>query len=405
MATYAQTIGSQHRARAVAQTGPLTWKTIAWFAALLIVCYASVLGGLVRQWASDGDMGHGFLVPCVAMYIAWQRRPELAAVEITPNYGGLVLVIWGTAQMMLGNLAAQIFVTRTAFMVSLIGVVLFLGGKGLVRALGFPLFLMIFLFPIPAMLYAQITLPLQIFASSVAEAVLNIVGIPVLRDGNILELAHQRISVVEACSGMRSLLSLSFLSLIYAYFFDSRVWIRGLLSAVTIPIAIAANAARVTVTGLVGGVRPDLAEGIFHIFEGWVLFLVALSLIVAFHRLVELARRHNSETQPRSTGIRACVGLFSQTKWPAAVLSTILVLQGSLFYGFSRGEAVAAARSLDGFPSDLGPWHMIQQQAIDQEVKDVLRADDYLTRQYAISPGQTASRGRDGSGRFPTPSL
>jgi exosortase D (VPLPA-CTERM-specific) len=312
-------------------------------------------------------------------------------VEITPNYGGLVLVIWGAAQMILGNLAAQIFVTRTAFLVSLIGVVLFLGGMGLVRALGFPLFLMIFLFPIPAMLYAQITLPLQIFASSVAESVLNFVGIPVLRDGNILELAHQRISVVEACSGMRSLLSLSFLSLLYAYFFDSRIWMRGLLSAVTIPIAIAANAARVTATGLVGGFRPELAEGLFHIFEGWVLFWVALSLIVAFHRLVELVRRHNSETQPRSTGIPACVGFFSQAKWPAAVLSTILALQGSLFYGFSRGEAVAAARSLDGFPSAVGAWHMIQQEEIEKKVKDVLRADDYLTRQYAISPGETAS--------------
>ena len=157
----------------------------------------------------------------------------------------------------------------------------------MVRALSFPLFLAIFLFPVPAMLYAQITLPLQIFASGVAEAVLNFMGVPVLRDGNILELAHQRISVVEACSGMRSLLSLSFLALIYAYFFDSRIWMRGLMAAITIPVAIAANAARVTLTGLAGHFRPDLAQGLFHLLEGWVLFLTALALIVAFHRLVD----------------------------------------------------------------------------------------------------------------------
>lgn len=260
---------------------------MAWFGTLLIACYASVLGGLIRQWATDGDMGHGFLVPCVAVYIAWKRRSELAAVKPARNYGGLALVAWGAVQMIVGNLAAQIFITRTAFLVSLIGVVLFLGGARMVRALGFPLFLTIFLFPVPAMLYAQITLPLQIFASGVAEAVLNFMGIPVLRDGNILELARQRISVVEACSGMRSLLSLSFLSLIYAYFFDSRIWMRGLLSAVTIPVAIAANAARVTLTGLAANFRPDLAQGVFHLFEGWVLFAGALVLIVVFHRLVD----------------------------------------------------------------------------------------------------------------------
>jgi EpsI family protein len=120
--------------------------------------------------------------------------------------------------------------------------------------------------------------------------------------------------------------------------------------------------------------------------------LTALALIVAFHRLVEHAQRHNAETQPgmavpRSTGIRAGVGFFLHP----GVATTILILQGSLFYGFSRGEAVAAAKSLDGFPSVIGVWHMIQQGAIEQEVKEVLRADDYLTRQYATSPSQTAS--------------
>src|ERR1700676_37952 len=105
MATYAQTIVSQHPAIAAEQTRPLTGKTIAWCGALLIACYASVLGGLVRQWATDPDMGHGFLVPCVAVYIAWKRRPELAAVRPARNYWGLALVVWGAAQMILGNLA------------------------------------------------------------------------------------------------------------------------------------------------------------------------------------------------------------------------------------------------------------------------------------------------------------
>ena len=123
---------------------------------------------------------------------------------------------------------------------------LFLGGTRALKTLAFPLLLLLFLFPIPATVYAQVTLPLQMFASATAETVLNSIGIPVLRDGNILELPHERLSVVEACSGIRSLLSLSFLSLIYAYFFDKRVGMRWVLLAATVPIAIAANAARVT---------------------------------------------------------------------------------------------------------------------------------------------------------------
>jgi exosortase len=188
--------------------------------------------------------------------------------------------------MLLGTLAAQVFIARTAFLVSVIGAVLFLGGTRALKTLAFPLLLLLFLFPIPATIYAQVTLPLQMFASATAEAVLNSIGIPVLRDGNILELPHERLSVVEACSGIRSLLSLSFLSLIYAYFFDKRVGVRWVLLAATIPIAIAANAARVTLTGILGEYRAGLAHGAFHLFEGWVLFAVALVLMVTVHQCI-----------------------------------------------------------------------------------------------------------------------
>jgi exosortase len=171
-------------------------------------------------------------------------------------------------------------------LVSLAGIVLFLGGTRMMKALAFPLFLLLFMIPIPSMIYARITLPLQLFASAVAENILALLGIPVLRDGNVLELASQRLSVVEACSGIRSLLSLSFLSLVYGYFFDRKAWMRWVLLAATIPIAIAANATRVTLTGLISEYRTDLAEGFFHTVEGLVLFGVSLALLVTFHQAV-----------------------------------------------------------------------------------------------------------------------
>ncbi|MEO7142066.1 MAG: exosortase/archaeosortase family protein [Bryobacteraceae bacterium] len=265
---------------------PVPWATLAWFGILLIVCYAPILKHLVGQWISDEDMGHGFFVPLVAGYIAWQRREELLSPPLRPNYWGFAIMLLGAAWELVGTLGAQIVVQRTAFLVSLVGVIVVLGGMRALRTLTFPLFLLLFMIPIPAVIYGQITLPLQLFASKVAETVLSWLGIPVLREGNILELASQRLSVVEACSGIRSLLSLSFLSLIYAYFFDSKVWMRYVLLVATVPIAIIANAGRVTITGILSEYRTDLAQGAFHEMEGWVIFVIALMILIAFHRFV-----------------------------------------------------------------------------------------------------------------------
>ena len=284
MATNIDSLPEQNTAPLDNTRLPLT--AMLWFGALLIVSYAPILYGLVRQWATDEDMGHGFFVPLVSGYIAWQRRHDLMAVKPVPNYWGLALVMLGALQMMLGTLSAQIFIARTAFLVSLVGAVWFLGGTRTLKILSFPLFLLVFMFPIPSIIYARITLPLQLFASSVAETILNFIGIPVLRDGNVLELASQRLSVVEACSGIRSLLTLSYLALVYGYFFDSKVWMRWVLLLGTIPIAIAANASRVTLTGLISEYRTDLAHGFFHTVEGWVLFAVAGMLLFVFHQLV-----------------------------------------------------------------------------------------------------------------------
>ncbi len=207
------------------------------------------------------DMGHGFFVPIVAGFIVWQNRRELLALTPSPNWWGLVVVLYGALQLYIATLGAELFLARTAFVISIIGMVLLLGGTAYVRLLAFPLFLLFFMIPIPTVVYNSITFPLQILASRVSTDALNLMQIPVLREGNVLELAQQKLSVVEACSGIRSLLSLTFLSLVYGYFFESKVWMRVLLFLSTIPIAIVANASRVTLTGVLTEFKPELAEG------------------------------------------------------------------------------------------------------------------------------------------------
>jgi exosortase len=275
----------------------LPWIPIAWFLALLILLFLPVLKPMVQEWIEIEEMGHAFFVPLVAGYVAWADRENILRQPVKPCWPALGLVVWGFLQMLLGFLGADFFIARTAFLICLVGVLWTLAGTAVVRSLLFPLFLLLFIIRIPLFIFQQITFPLQLFASQVAETVLTFIGIPVLRDGNVLELPSQRLQVVEACSGIRSLLSLAFLSLTYSYFFDSRAWMRPVLLVLTIPIAIIANAGRVTITGILSEYNKELAEGAYHTMEGWVIFMVALVALVSAHHLISRIAGHRAVTR------------------------------------------------------------------------------------------------------------
>ena len=264
----------------------IPWISLSWFGLLIAACYAPALYSLASDWVMDADMGHGFFVPVISAFIIWQKREALLAIEPQPNLWGLVVVLLGGAQLIAATLGVELFLTHTAFVITLIGVIWLLRGTETLKMLAFPLFLLFIMVPIPTIIYNRITFPLQLIASRLAAAALDLLGIPVLRDGNVLELPHQTLSVVEACSGIRSLLSLTFLSLVYGYFFEKRIWVRVVLFFATVPIAIIANGSRVTFTGIMTQIKPELAEGFFHESTGWVIFIVALIILLLFHQLI-----------------------------------------------------------------------------------------------------------------------
>ena len=272
------------------------WQPVAWFGALLIICYAPILYRLAVQWANDENMGHGFFVPLVAGFIAWQRRDKLAAIPRESNPWGLFLVVFAACEALIATLGAEIFTARLAFIIALVGTILYLCGTKWVKALAFPLLLLLFMIPIPAIIYAQLTLKLQILASQLGEMLITAMGIPVLRAGNTLQLPSQTLDIAEACSGIRSLLSLGFLSLVYAYFADKRVWMRWALLIATIPIAIGANGVRVAVTGLLSEINTKLATGVYHESEGYVVFIVALAALMITHKIINLIARRAKRT-------------------------------------------------------------------------------------------------------------
>lgn len=269
----------------------IAWQPVAWFGALLLVCYAPILYRMAVQWATDENMGHGFFVPVIAGFIAWQRRDALQAIPRKPNGWGLFLVIFAACEALVATLGAELFTARLSFIIALVGVILYLGGTRWVKALAFPLFLLLFMIPIPAIIYAQLTLKLQMLASQLGELLITAMGIPVLRAGNTLQLPSQTLDIAEACSGIRSLLSLGFLSLIYAYWADKRIWMRWALLIATVPIAICANGVRVAVTGLLSQINTQLAGGIYHETEGYIVFVVALAALIVTHKSISFVAK------------------------------------------------------------------------------------------------------------------
>ena len=247
---------------------------------LILLLYAAVIKSLVVQWWTDADYGHGFFVPLFSGYILWRARERWTKVEIEPSNFGFVVIVGAIALLLLGSLGAELFTSRFSLLLLLAGMILFLAGWKMLRAVSFPLGYLIWMIPMPVIIYNQITFPLQLIASRLATAWLELAQVPVLRDGNILIMSNYSLEVVEACSGIRSLMTLMALAVAYGYLVSPRRWVRYVLAAFMVPIAIITNAIRIMGAGLLAHrFGPAAAEGFLHQFSGWAIFLVALGIM------------------------------------------------------------------------------------------------------------------------------
>ena len=275
------------------QNAHFAWGS-ALIGALTLAVYYRVLAKLVTDWWQIPDFSHGFLVPFFAAYLVWAKRKTLLNTRLAPSWSGVAVVGLGLAVLLLGVYGAELFLARISLVILLAGIVLSFGGWLLLKELRFALLVLLLAIPIPAIIFNQITFPLQILASKLASALLPLFGVPVLREGNVIELPAMKLEVAEACSGIRSLMSLFTLAIFYGYFLERSSLRRVVLALASIPIAIAANAVRIFGTGLcVQYWDPDRAEGFFHEFSGWVMFLVSLACLFMVHRAMMLipARR------------------------------------------------------------------------------------------------------------------
>lgn len=276
------------------------WQPLL-LAVVVVILYASVLDGLIRQWYYDANYSHGFLVPIFVGYLVWRKREALSSLRPHPSLFGLFVVLGSLGTLTIGQIGAELFLTRISLLGTMFGLFLYFWGWGSLRALAFPLCFLLLMIPLPALIHNQIVFPLQLLASRLATMCLEGVRVvPVLREGNILILPNFAIQVVEACSGIRSLISQLALGLGYSYLAERNVVMRAVLVLAMVPVAIVSNGIRVVGAALLTYYwGAKMAEGFFHWFSGWVIFLVAIILLLGLHAALSSLRRFLRPEVPR----------------------------------------------------------------------------------------------------------
>lgn len=263
---------------------PIAWRTAA-VLGLVAWLYTPILLRLSEQWRSDPNFSHGFFVPLFSLFVVWQSRHRLEAISRKPSNWGLPIIAISLCTLLLGAFGAELFLSRISFLLLTTGLIVFFLGWETFRIVLFPLIFLILMVPIPALVFNQITFPLQIFASKLSAWVLPFLGVPVLREGNVINLPAMPLEVADACSGIRSLMTLTTLTIMYGYLLEKRVLMRVLLAVAAVPIAVIANGFRIVGTGLlVQYWDPDKAQGFFHEFSGWLIFVFSLFMLFFLHR-------------------------------------------------------------------------------------------------------------------------
>jgi exosortase D (VPLPA-CTERM-specific) len=360
----------------------LGWQAVA-LLLLIAWLYASIISRLFLQWFNDPNFSHGVFVPLFALFVLWQDREKLAAIRPAPSWAGLPLVLLSLLVLILGVLGAELFFSRVSLLILLAGLIILFQGWTFFRAVLFPWAFLILMIPIPNLIISRITFPLQLLAANLSTALLELV-IVVNREGNVIRLAHGKMDVAEACSGIRSLLSLVTLSIIYGYLTETRRWVRVVLVLSAVPIAVAANSVRVFVSGILleNGYKAE-AEGIPHAMMGLLVFAVALVMLFGLHRAISLIwnpgpviPRIGTHLEERRAGdVSTKTGSF---RFGLVAVPMLAAAIGLLAHFHWSSPFVPHVGSL---PSQIGGWTGIDLP-IDQETLKKLGPGEYLLRDY-----------------------
>ena len=372
-----------------------------------VVVFSHALGEIFDIWNLQPEYSYGSVVPALTALLIWRQRDALRGLPLTGSWLGVAIVVLGIALRVIGTLSTSITVERYAFLVVANGLILALVGTVIFRRIWVPLALLIFMVPLPEYLTGALTLDLQLISSKLGVAVIRAAGISVFLEGNVVDLGTMQLQVAEACSGLRYLFPLMTLSFLLAYLFNGPLWKRVLIFLVSIPVTILMNSLRIGVIGItVEYWGRRMAEGVLHEFEGWLVFMLSLALVLlaafalsrvgasrtrwseAFEVLLPARRSAvKSERAGAARALRAGPALARSFFVATAVITAAAIASFALK---PAEEITPARRDFGSFPLQLGPWSG-HRAILDGVYLDSLQLDDYLLADYQDTAGDVVN--------------
>ncbi|MBK7091219.1 MAG: exosortase/archaeosortase family protein [bacterium] len=273
----------------------LPWWQLAIIGAVILMMYLPILIGLAGDWYNDDNYSHGFLIIPISLWLVWRKRDILRTIPLESSKWGIPVILGSLVVFILGTAGMEYFTARVSMVSLMFGVTLYLAGYRFAREIWFSFFFLLFMIPAPYIIYYSATFPLQMLGSKIAAVLLTIVGIPHLRQGNVIHLPdNYSLEVAEACSGLRSLVTLLALGALLAYLTQNSKWKAVTLFAATVPIAIAANIFRICVTAIGAyGVSRALAEDFIHELSGTIVFMFSLICLLILSNVLRLGEKRD----------------------------------------------------------------------------------------------------------------
>jgi exosortase D (VPLPA-CTERM-specific) len=357
-------------------------------AALVYLGFARAIDFMVGQWSMD-EFSHGYLIPFISLYLIWQRRNALQRLEFKGSWRGVAVVVAGLALDIVGRLASLYTIQHIALLLVIAGLVLSLAGWPAIKLLGAPLGVLIFMVPLPSVMLNTLSSELQLMSSSFGVWLIRLGGVPVLLEGNVIDLGNYKLEVAQACSGLRYLLPLMTLSFLMACFFRVALWKRVLLFLSSIPLTLVMNSLRIAAIGfMVDQWGSGMAEGLVHQVQGWMMFM--LSTVVLMLEVALLAKVGGQRQSWHDVFGFAAIPPppLNATRRKRALSVPVLVATGAilLFNGVALAMPtqtlqIPSRDSLTSFPLQFGQWSG-QRQVMDQVYLNVLKLSDYLLADY-----------------------
>ena len=372
----------------------LLWVIFGLSSLLIGYAFWETIGDMVHRWDTKEEYGYGYLIPVITLFLIWQRKNQLAEIEFNPSAVGLLMIILGWALFFLGAVATTHTLSQYGLVVTILGIALALLGWQAFKIVAVPLALLFFMVPLPPFIYNTLSTKLQLISSEIGVAVIRLFGISVYLEGNVIDLGSYKLQVVEACSGLRYLFPLVSLSFIAAYIYTGALWKKAIIFLSSIPITVLMNSFRIGVIGVLveyGG--PEQAEGFLHDFEGWIIFMACIAILVL--EMAVLAKVGKEKLSladafaidlpdPIPAEIERKPRRIHPVSWVVSVL--LAGVAASSLYVQGRENYIPDRRVFAEFPLKIAECQGITG-SVEENFLDSLKTDDYLMTDYAISDG------------------